>query len=131
MSNFFGDIFNPLHPEKPCYVNIGNMHRMMHIISGRNLSTNVDITDICISLGVNAKKYEKLKKMCEEYPTHCENGLTDQLETKMSDLCGPLSVLIKYFYPIIEQLDKLVDETFMPIDQFEHRKNESTYNDEK
>jgi hypothetical protein len=91
-------------------VNVGCMRQISKIILARDASCKLSLDQLVFSLTEKFLEYSELSKDYHESSEPQKEDIATELDETFLKINLSISVLVKYFYPIIEQLEKLADD---------------------
>ena len=105
MDNFF---HNLLHEQ--IAIKIDKMYEISQIINSRSKSTNVALFPFITLFADKIDELAEAEAQMEHCCSHNEKQAEQELEMCNIKVSLCISVLVNFFYPIIEQLEKTVDD---------------------
>jgi len=105
VDNFF---HNLLHEQ--IAIEVDKMYEISQIINARSKSTNVTFFNFIALFADKIDELAEIEEQIEHCSSHNEKQLTQELEMCNIKVSLCISVLVNFFYPIIEQLEKIVEE---------------------
>lgn len=108
MDNFFHNIKN-----ESIAISLEKMHEISKLINARSQSTTISlfpfITLFADKIDELAEAEENFKEACE----HMQSEASDELEMCNVKVSLCISILVNFFYPMIEQLEKTIADGIM------------------
>ena len=108
MDNFFHNIKN-----ESIAISLEKMHEISKLINSRSRSTNISLFPF---ITLFADKIDELAEAEENYKdacSHYQEQAADELEMCNVKVSLCISILVNFFYPMIEQLEKVIEEGIM------------------
>ena len=105
MDNFFKKF-----AEGPCAINMDKMAQVIQLVKTRDISSGLPLLDFVNLMADRVDEYSIAHDRWEDAPPHLKQECGNELEFAYLKIAVTVCVLAKYFYPVIEQLERLVDD---------------------
>ena len=105
VDNFFKNL-----AHEPCAISVDKMHQVSRLIKSRDLSANLPLLEFIKIMTEKIDEYDEASENFEEASPHLKEKYSLELEFAQVKTAVCICVLAKYFYPVIEQLERLVDD---------------------
>lgn len=105
MDEFFKDF-----AAEPCVISLKKMYEISQIVTARDESSGNCLLSFIETFSEIIEVWEDTREEYYDAPLHLRKELEDKLEIAQMKISLCVSVLTKYFYPIIEQLDATVND---------------------
>lgn len=105
MQNFFQKFCH-----NPCAIDIHKMHQISQLINTRDKSSTISLLDFIMLFADRIEEWEEARENFEDAPESDNKEEVEALEIAQVKISVCVSLLAKYFYPVMEQLERLVDD---------------------
>jgi hypothetical protein len=105
MDNFFHNLIN-----EEIAISVDKMYEVSRIINARGLSTKVCLFPFISLFAVKIDELAQAEHHMKHSCPHNEKMKAQELESCNVKVSLCVAVLVNFFYPIIEQLEKIVDD---------------------
>lgn len=108
MDNFFHNIIN-----EPIAISLEKMHEISKLINARSQSTNISLFPFITLFADKIDELTEAEENFKEACIHMESEAADELEACNIKVSLCISILVNFFYPMIEQLEKVIEDGIM------------------
>jgi hypothetical protein len=108
VDNFFHNIIN-----EPIAISLEKMHEISKLINARAQSTNISLFPFITLFADKIDELEEAEENFKEACIHYQDQAAEELQMCNVKVSLCISVLVNFFYPMIEQLEKIVEDGIM------------------
>lgn len=112
MSEFFKNIVG-----KPCSIHSDKMHEIFSMVAGRDVSTGTSLLELITIFADRVDEFEEALVNYENASECLKESYAEIYYYRELKISMCIALLAKYFYPIIEQLERLVDDGIVAQDE--------------